>query len=159
MGLKVLCYLLILFLGGNVMRFENLVDSFDKVAEMVVTIENVETKLEKGNDKYEEIMLALKEITHNSHEMPAFGVSIDNLTREEMAKGTWLELNFDTTCKLEGMDFDGLLIKVEKGWHGFNLIRKNNGKYDGRCFYLSLENSMDKLYGVIHETALNNDKK
>ena len=52
------------------------------------------------------------------------------------------------------MDFEGLLIKVEKDWHGFNLIRKNNGKYDGRCFYLSLENSMDELYETLHKVSL-----
>ena len=86
--------------------------------------------------------------------MPAFGVSIDELTREDMKNGLWIELCFDGVQSFEAMDFEGLLIKVEKDFHGFNLIRRNNGKYDGRCFYLSLQNSMDKLYEEIEGLSL-----
>ena len=135
------------------MRFEKLTDSFAQYSQMVITIENEQYSLEKGNDKAEVILKALKKITKNANEMPAFGVSIDDLTREDMRCGVWLELVFDVPCKYEGMDFDALLIKVEKNNYGFNLIRKNNGKYDGRCFYLSLDGSMDDLYDMI--TAIN----
>ena len=64
--------------------------------------------------------------------MPAVGVSIDNLTREEMKSGSWIELEFDQCYIFNEMPFDALLIKVEKDNYGFNLIRRHNGKYEGR---------------------------
>ena len=86
--------------------------------------------------------------------MPAFGVSIDDLTREDMKSGVWIELCFDERNLFEAMDFEGLLIRVEEGAHGFNLIRRNNGKYEGRCFYLSLQNSMGELYDALMGISL-----
>ena len=136
------------------MKFEKLVECFDFVQEIKVTLQGEEICLEKGNDKFEVLINTLKEVTNNSHEMPAFGVSIDELTREDMKNGLWIELCFDGVQSFEAMDFEGLLIKVEKDFHGFNLIRRNNGKYDGRCFYLSLQNSMDKLYEEIEGLSL-----
>ena len=131
------------------MKVEKLVDSFNFVQSIIVTIEGKEVVFQKGDDKFELIIKTLKEITENSHEMPAFGVSIDGLTREEKKSGVWIELCYKEVNSYEAMDFESLLINVEKDWHGFNLIRKNNEKYDGRCFYLSLQNSMDKLYDVV----------
>ena len=147
---SILCVLLV-FINGGIMRFEKLIDCFDYAKEMSITINGKEVLLEKGNDKFELVLNALKEITKHSNEMPAFGVSIDSLTREDMKNGVWLELCFDGQYSYQAMGFESLLIKVDKDWHGFNLIRKKNLKYDGRCFYLSLENSMNKLY----ETLLN----
>ncbi len=154
LAFKLFCCMLLLFQGG-VMRFENLTDCFKEASFIVVVRENVPTTLSKGDDKYEVILKALYKITEYSHEMPAFGVSLDKLTREQLQTGTWIELQFATTCVHSGMDFDALLIQIEPNWFGFNLIRKNNGKYDGRCFYISLDNSMQELSKVIDEMSLN----
>ena len=133
------------------MRFDKLTDSFSVAHKMVVTIESKDYEFEKGNDKFEDALKTLKEITLHSHEMPAFGVSIDEYTRKDRQKGIWMELVFDSPCKHEGMDFDSLLINVTENAYGFNLIRKVNGKYDGRCFYLSLDNSTKPLYTLLNE--------
>ncbi len=135
-------------------KFENITDSFSMVVSMRITIENMDKELTKGDDKFEEILKALNNITEYAHDMPAFGVSLDNLTKEEMKTGMWLELGFDKTYMFNEMPFDALLIKVEKDVYGFNLIRRNNGKYEGRCFYLSLDESMDELYNVINAISL-----
>ena len=61
------------------MKFEKLVECFDFVQEIKVTLQGEEICLEKGNDKFEVLIKTLKEITNNSHEMPAFGVVLTNL--------------------------------------------------------------------------------
>lgn len=81
LAFKLFCCIILFFQGG-VMRFENLTDCFREASCIVVTRENVSTTLSKGDDKYEAILKALYKITEYSHEMPAFGVSIDKLTRE-----------------------------------------------------------------------------
>jgi len=154
--LKLLILLIVMLFQGGSMKIENLTTSFDSATQMQITIENMTTTLQKGDQKFEKILNSLKNITKYSHEMPAFGVSLDELTREEMQTGTWLELIFDNTYEYNEMPFDALLIKVEKDAYGFNLIRKQNGKYEGRCFYLSLEGSMKELYDEIDTTSLEN---
>ena len=157
---KILCYVLILLCGGfNTVTFDNIADSFTMATEMVVTINNTETKLSKGDEKFEKILNGLEKVTSNSREMPAFGVSLDKQTKEEMNKGVWLELCFNKVYYSNDLPFEGLLIKVEKGHQGFNLIRRTNGKYEGRCFYLDLEGDMTALVEAIEQTSLNNKTK
>lgn len=151
---KLLCVFILIFQGVGYMRFENLIDSFGHYQSLIVTINNEQVELEKGDDKAEKIIQTLVKITEHSHEMPAFGVSIDNLTREDMKQGLWVELRFDNVCRYEGMDFEGLLINVGNNDFGFNLIRMNNGIYDGRCFYLSLSQSTKELYNLINDMSL-----
>ena len=124
---------------------ENITECFYSAASLTLYVDGSALKIEKNDDNFEKIMASLGEITFGSHEMPAFGVSLDELTRQDMQSGIWLELEFDKTYSMSGMGFDALLIKVESEHSGFNLIRRNGGKYEGRCFYLSLENTMKEL--------------
>ena len=144
-------FLLLLLPGGyvgQVTTYESITDSFSSV-QTISVIEDDKTKiLNENSNEFKNIIKTLKEVVEYSHDMPAFGVSIDNLTREEIKTGVWLELGFKNTGYFNEMPFDALLIKVEKDVYGFNLIRKYNGKYDGRCFYLSLNGSMNKLYNI-----------
>ena len=147
MLIRLMCLFCVIFFNyGGVMGLENLSQSFSEYRQIKIINNGQELVLEKGNDKAEVVMDALREVAVGSHEMPALGVSIDHLTREEMNSGLWLEIEFDTAYKYNGMPFESLLINVEKGMGGVNIIRKCNGKYDGRCFYLSLNSSMDLLY-------------
>ena len=124
-------------------------DCFYDASQVIVSVDGQETALIKGDDKYEEVMGALLEITKNSHEMPAFGVSLDDMTREDKKHGVWVELVFDGAMEHNEMPFEALLIYVNKDYQAFNLVRKNNGKYEGRCFHLSLEKNMQKLSDTI----------
>ena len=130
------------------------ITTFFSQASAVTIIKNGEKfSFLKGDDKFESILKALKTTTANSHEMPAFGVSLDNETKSKLQSGTWLELEFETTKEYNGMPFDALLIEVDENYQGFNLIRKNNNTYDGRCFYLNLKGNMKTLSNEINKIA------
>lgn len=103
----------------------------------------------KGDDKFEEILAALLSATKNSHDMPALGVSIDSETKSAIQSGSWIELQFNKTMSFNEMPFDALLIQIEEDYQGINIIRKNNKKYDGRCFYLNLKSNMKHLSDII----------
>lgn len=99
--------------------------------------------------EYADLMQAWEEMTAHAVQMPAFGVSIDRLTKEEMRSGLWVEFAFPCGHTCAGMPFEALLFKAEAGYKGFNLIRKNGGKYEGRCYYLDLrEGDMSGFCGV-----------
>ena len=90
------------------------------------------------------------EAIEDSFSMPAFAVSLDNLTKEEMKSGLWLEFVFDKTMNINEMPFDSLLVNVNKDQYGINLIRGNDGIYEGRCFYLDLRGkNLDELYDYL----------
>ena len=59
-----------------------------------------------------DIVEAWETITQGAHQMPAFGVSIDRLTREEMKSGNWLEFFFAEKYESNGLPFDSLLFVV-----------------------------------------------
>ena len=120
--------------------------SFNLTNSITIINNNEKFVFNRESEKFQHLLEQLNLITENSHDMPAFGVSLDNLTREELKSGLWLELEFETVLEFNEMPFDALLIKVEKDNSGFNLIRRYKGKYEGRCFYLSLENTMNDLY-------------
>ena len=134
--------------------YENNID-FKSASQIIVTVQNNETTLVKGDDKFELILDAFLTIIHNAHDMPAFGVSIDKETRKAKQSGIWLEFVFEKTMLHNNMPFDALLIEVNPDYSGFNLIRKHNNKYEGRCFYFNLESDMSKLYETIKTLSLN----
>ena len=92
-----------------------------------------------------------KEMIDGAHEMPAFGVSINNLTMEARSEGLWVEFAFDKTYESNGMPYEKLLIEVRQGYQGFNINRYNSQYgYDGRCFYYDLVNkNMDNFYNIL----------
>jgi hypothetical protein len=88
----------------------------------------------------------------DSHTMPAFGVSIHTETLKAIKNGVWLKLQYNGTQEVDGMPFDELLIEVNPEFSGFNIIRGNKGIYEGRCFYIDLDNiTMELLYDFVIE--------
>lgn len=102
-----------------------------------------------NQNEQDAIVNSLKAMLYNSHEMPAFGVSLDTETRQELNNGTWIEFCFDTVTTYNDMPFDKLLIKVSPDDAGFNIIRHHDGMYEGRCYYISLEKNMEILADTI----------
>ena len=84
-----------------------------------------------------------------ARQMPAFGVSIHKLTVEEMKSGIWVKFIYQQTMEADGMPFDELLVHVQKDMHGVNIIRGNGGSYNGRCFYLDLNGTLDEVYDFL----------
>ena len=95
---------------------------------------------------FAEIADAIGEMLSEARQMPAFGVSIDKLTREEMKKGLWVEFDYEKTMDCWNMPFDSLLIAVKAEYRGLNVVRKTEGKYQGRCFYVDLGNKDMSLF-------------
>ena len=91
-----------------------------------------------GSEETAEAADTLREINEGGYEMPALGVSLDRLTKEEMRSGLWAEFLYDRVKEHRGMPFDSLLICVRENDCGYSAIRGVCGRYDGRVFYYSL---------------------
>lgn len=129
-----------------------LYEAFDYSDSIVVYEEGVQASYENDNVRYGEILTGFKELIKDAHEMPAYGVSLNRETLKELKNGLWVEFCFGQPYECNGMPFEKLLIKVEKSFFGFNIIRYNskNG-YDGRCFYYDLVNKeMSDFYNILH---------
>lgn len=101
--------------------------------------------------QFKEIMTCWNAMIDGSHDMPAFGVSLNDMTVKALTEDLWIEFEFGKVLECNGMPFEKLLVQVEKDYSGFNLIRylKKAG-YDGRCFYLDLVNkNMSDLYNLL----------
>lgn len=112
---------------------------FNNSSSVIVYKENDSHEFYKGEEVYDEILNEWNELVCDALPMPAFGVSLDQLTREEMKTGNWVEFVFDGRCEFNEMPFERLLVKVEEGSCGFNIVRYLSDEgYSGRCFYLQL---------------------
>ncbi len=138
-----------IFGGNNVEIQSDLVKCMTEPDSIVIYSEDIITEINKEDSLYSNIANSIITMCDGAREMPAFGVSLDRDTREALETGLWLELVYNTTQEYNEMPFDTLLIKVEKDYSGFNIIRKHKGKYDGRCFYLSLDGDMGVLYNTL----------
>ncbi len=119
---------------------------FHNAASVTVCNDDKKCLYFKGDDKFENVINEFLTICEDARDMPAYGVSLHNETAEAKKQGLWLELAFDSEQVFNEMPFESLLVHIEPQNQGFNLIRKYNGKYDGRCFYLSLNTTMKSLY-------------
>ena len=130
---------------------EEIHEVFDCADTINVYNGGAKTVYSSGGKEYSKILACWNDMINGAHDMPAFGVSLDRYTKEEMKKGLWVEFDFKKLLECNGMPFQKLLISVEKGAQGFNLIRYNSDVgYDGRCFYLDLVGkNMGKFYDLL----------
>lgn len=128
-------------------EYINVKKYFNRANEIVVVVDNNHITCDKCMEEI--IITSINEICTHSHEMPAFAVSIHEQTMDLMRKGLWLIFKYDDTQYHNGMPFDELLIEVNSEYYGFNIIRKYDDRYDGRCFYLNLNNDMSGLHNCI----------
>ncbi|MBD5584862.1 MAG: hypothetical protein HDQ88_07255, partial [Clostridia bacterium] len=125
--------------------------NFDKAEKINVYNDGQVKTYNAGVQQYSDILNCWNETVKDAHDMPAFGVSLNNYTVEEMKKGLWVEFDFNKTLTHNEMPFERLLINVNDGNSGFNLIRYNGEcGYDGRCFYFDLvEKTTTDLYNLL----------
>lgn len=93
------------------------------------------------------------ETFEGSKSLPALGVALDEETKESVKSGVWIKFSFDKTRVENDMPFDELLIKIHKENNCLNVIRGNDGKFDGRCYFVELNHSLEKIYNYIIETS------
>ena len=128
----------------------------------VVTMKNLEEILlssdeaisiingEKQTLLLDELEPVIQTMLNGHYEMPAFGVSIDNETRKAMKTGVWLELIYNQSHEYNEMPFEKLLIEINPTFYGFNIIRFHDNMYEGRCYYINLNNiNMQNLYDFL----------
>lgn len=105
---------------------------------------------EKYDVPTEVIFDELKKMCEKSYFSPAFGVSINAYTLNELNKGLWLEMEYNETLEFAEMPFEKLLININADYYGFNIIRYNaEVGYDGRCYYLNLHGSSTNFYKTL----------
>ena len=143
---KFMCFLMIFPILLCSMQ-ANMVDLFSEEYMIEIYKDGQIVEIDKDQfDKFEEIFC---ESIENSRQMPAFAVSIHEHTIEAMQSGFWIKFIFDKVIVKSGMPFDSLLINVTKDCYGINIIRGLDGKFEGRCYYLDLENTLNDLYEFI----------
>ncbi len=125
-------------------------------ADNVAVIKNGERKVfDSSSEVFISVTDCFCRLLENCREMPCFGVSIDKETRKAMNRGYWLEFCYGEQQTYNGMTFDALVLAVMPEYRGFNLIRANGGKYEGRCYHIELEGApLDSLYAVVKNTAV-----
>ena len=151
---KIILFLMIFIFsiigGKSMVMYENIQDCFNKADKIHLIINNKEEWLDVNDEKYQKIIFYIERVLIDSHQMPALSVSLDSETREVMKKGIWLEFVFNKEGINNDLPFNALLIEVNKDHEGFNIIRKYNNKYEGRCFYINLANkNMSELYNYL----------
>ncbi len=140
-----------MFWGGKNMCDLDSIDKYFGYSNSVITYtDGTAIEYKSGTEKYGEIIALLEEICEGSREMPAYGVSLNEETKKEMKNGVWLELVYLTPQAHSDMPFDSLLIWVQPHFQGFDLIRGQKGKYEGKCFHIySPKTTMEKLYNYL----------
>lgn len=100
---------------------------------------------------YNEIVEGWTSLCANAREMPAFGVSLNNETIEARKAGLWVEFAFDKQHTHSSMTFEKLLVKVERQWQGFNIVRYSSANgYSGRCYFFDLAgDNMSQFYDIL----------
>lgn len=146
---KLFCCFTILF--GGAMNTNSLFNNIAETNQIVVFYQGSTLTFNHNDDKFEMLLNAFLNTIKNSREMPAFGVSLHDETTTALKSGTWLEFVFNKPQSHNDMPFESLLVSVEPDHTGINLVRKQNGKFDGRCFYLDLSTNLKVLHSLILE--------
>lgn len=142
-------YLLNIVTLGGLFNLSEINDFMSNISSFNIYF-NGQIKSVEENENFEMIMGELEDIFLQSHEMPAFGVAIDDEVRKELNLGLWLEIVYNNSYTHNEMMFQKLLIKIEKDSTGFNMIRYYDDKYDGRCFYIDLlDDDLSQLYLIL----------
>ena len=133
------------------MNTNSLFNNIAETSQIVVFNQGSTSVFNHNDDKFEMILNAFLNTIKNAIEMPAFGVSLHDETTSALKLGTWIEFVFDRPQSHNDMPFESLLVSVEPDHTGINLVRKQNGKFDGRCFYLDLSTNLKILHSLILE--------
>lgn len=127
-------------------------DFFEETDSITIFKDGKEKTFPNTSSEFDDLLTKFMDMIYDSYEMPAFGVSIHEHTMQALQSGFWIKFNFKEQMKHNDMPFDALLVNIMPNDKGFNLIREVDGKYEGRCFYLNLENDMQSLYDLVERT-------
>ena len=121
---------------------------FSRANDITIVCDNIYYNCD--NYMEEKITNTMYDVCKDSHDIPALSISIHEETMKNLQQNMWLIFKYSKTQYHSEIPFDELLIEVNPNYYGFNIIRKYRGKYEGRCFYITLNNDMRKLYDCIN---------
>lgn len=123
---------------------------FDEVQQISIYNNGSAVKLLPAQMGYKLVINAFKNLLSDARQMPAFGVSLDDQTREAIKEGMWVEFDFGKKLWYSEMSFEKLLVNVVSSYSGFNVIRYNaQDGYSGRCYYFALSGDMSPFYDIL----------
>lgn len=146
-------FMIMMFLGGGTMQSAEKVqlpikEIIQHCQSVNVVYNGVQNKLPKQD--MQSTVSVFCEMIDDAYEMPAFGVAINNEVEEHKKHGVFVEFCFNDLTEHNGMPFYKLLVEVNAEYSGFNIIRYYDAGYNGRCFYINLNNgTMKNLYNHI----------
>lgn len=152
--MKTLCIILILItniLGGSMPRYTQINDYFDKSTSIIAYVDGKKINYDNTSKEYTDILTILSNMCVGSRDLPALGVSLHEETIQAINENIWIELKYPKILYHNEMPFDSLLINVMPNYMGFDLIRGQEGKYEGRCFHLSINGYTLPLYNYLVE--------
>ncbi len=130
--------------------FENIEQAFPEADEIYVYREGQVIRCAQGGDEYDRIMAVWQSTLEECRQMPAFGVSLNDMTVKAMQKGVWIEFRYSGVCECQGMGFERLAVNVVGSFKGFNIVRYCDGLYEGRCYYVDLvRGDMSEVYDCL----------
>lgn len=131
-----------------IMSFFEVIDVLPYVTSYNLMVDGKVVELSETEEQgLQEQVLSLFE---DSHTMPAFGVVFNDMYQEDIKNGYFVSLKFDSPIQINNLPFDELVFKVDKDFHGFNLMRGENGIFQGRCIYIDLQDkTMANLFEYI----------
>ncbi len=88
---------------------EEISEVFDSAEQINLYNEGKKTSYSSVDGNYEVILECWNNTINGALEMPAYGVSLNNLTVQEMQKNLWLEFDFGKRLEHNEMPFEKLL--------------------------------------------------
>lgn len=146
------------YVSSNIYEGEEmkLSEYLTKIEKVILYKEGVSQTFLISDREYTLILNELEYLLEDAREMPALGVSLDDATRNEMKKDIWVELVFVESQVHNDMPFESWLINVAPDYSGFNIIRKYEDRYEGRCFYVDLMSgkTMKNLHDILSDISI-----
>ncbi len=102
-------------------------------------------QIELTQEQQSNLQEEVSKLFENSRTVPALGVVFDDMYHEDIQNGTFVTLKFDSIFEVNGLPFDELVFKVEPTYQGISIVRGMNGKYNGRCLFVDLEENMQEF--------------
>lgn len=124
--------------------------AFDDCQKIIIYDNGKQKEFAKDTKEYDKILQLWQIAVNSGYEMPAYGVSLDKETRKDLESGFYMEFIFDETKTHNEMPYDALLIKLMQNQGGYQLIRLHDGIYEGRCFYININEINNDLYDYIN---------
>ena len=135
---KLLSICLGFIMSINIINYNSIQEAILSADDLSISYLHNEYSFEKEDKEFVFLMNVIDGVLRDSHQVPALGVALHDEVIREKENRNWIEFGFSAKVKCNDMEFDGLLVFLDKDMGGVNIYRRSDGKYEGRCFYINL---------------------